>query len=61
MFKCGIYMCEWYGPMSVLNGKIQRHILNEALPRSVQALLFAIYVMLEIARYISCQIMNIFI
>ena len=29
MFKYGIYMSEWYGPMSVLYEKIQKHILNE--------------------------------
>ena len=29
IFKCGIYMSEWYGPLSVFYGKIQRHILNE--------------------------------
>ena len=28
-FKYGIYMSEWYGPLSVLYGKIQKHILNE--------------------------------
>ena len=31
MFKYGIYMSEWYGPLSVLNGKIQKHILNETI------------------------------
>ena len=29
MFKYGIYMSEWYGPLSVLSRKIQKHILNE--------------------------------
>ena len=29
MFKYGIYMSEWYGPLSVLYGQIQKHILNE--------------------------------
>ena len=29
MFKYGIYMSEWYGPLSVLNGKIQNHIIKE--------------------------------
>ena len=29
MFKYGIYMSEWYGPLSVLYGKILKHILNE--------------------------------
>ena len=29
MFKYCIYMCEWYGPLSVLYGEIQKHILNE--------------------------------
>ena len=22
-------MCEWYGPLSVLYGKIQKHVFNE--------------------------------
>ena len=30
MLKYGIYMCKWYGHMSVIYGKIQKHILNEA-------------------------------
>ena len=29
MFKYGIYMSQWYGPLSVLYGKIQKYILNE--------------------------------
>ena len=29
MFKYGIYMSEWYRPLSVLHGKIQKPILNE--------------------------------
>ena len=29
MLKYGIYMSEWYGPLSVLYGKNQKHILNE--------------------------------
>ena len=29
MFKYGIYMSEWCGPLSVLYGKIQKHILKE--------------------------------
>ena len=29
MFKYGIYMSEWYGALSVLYGKIQKHILYE--------------------------------
>ena len=29
MFKYGIYISEWYGPLSVLHGKNQKHILNE--------------------------------
>ena len=29
MFKYGIYMSEWYGPLSVPYGNIQKHILNE--------------------------------
>ena len=29
MFKYGIYMSEWYGPLSVLHRQIQKHILNE--------------------------------
>ena len=29
MFKYGIYMSEWYRPLSVLYGKIQKHILKE--------------------------------
>ena len=29
MFKYGIYISKWYGPLSVLYGKIQKHILNE--------------------------------
>ena len=29
MFKYGIYMSEWYGPLSVIYGKIQKYILNE--------------------------------
>ena len=29
MLKYGIYMSEWYGPLSVLYGKIQNYILNE--------------------------------
>ena len=61
MFKYGIYMREWYGPMSVPYGKNQKYILNETSIANVQALLFAIYVMLEIAMYILYQIMNILI
>ena len=30
MFKYGIYMSEWYGPLTVLYGKMQKHILNES-------------------------------
>ena len=29
MFKYGIYMSEWYGPLSVLNSKIQKYIIKE--------------------------------
>ena len=29
MFKYGIYMSEWYGPLSVLHRKIQKHIIKE--------------------------------
>ena len=29
MFKYRIYMSEWYGPLIVLNGNIQKRILNE--------------------------------
>ena len=29
MFKYGIYMSEWYGPLSELYGKIQKYIINE--------------------------------
>ena len=29
MFKYGIYMSEWYGPLSVLHMKIQKHIIKE--------------------------------
>ena len=29
MFKYGIYMSKWYGPLSVLDGKIRKHILNK--------------------------------
>ena len=29
MLKYGIYMSEWYRPLSVFHGKIQKHILKE--------------------------------
>ena len=29
MFKYGIYMSEWYGPLNVLHKKIQKHIIKE--------------------------------
>ena len=29
MFKYGIYMSEWYGPLSVLHRKIQKYIIKE--------------------------------
>ena len=29
MFKYGIYMSEWYGPMIVVHAIIQKHIINE--------------------------------
>ena len=29
MFKYGIYKSKWYGPLSVLYGKIQKHILKD--------------------------------
>ena len=29
MFKYGIYMIEWYGPLSVLHRKIQKYIIKE--------------------------------
>ena len=29
MFKYGIYMSEWYGPLSVLHMKIQKYIIKE--------------------------------
>ena len=29
MFKYGIYMSEWYGPLSVLNSKIHKYIIKE--------------------------------
>ena len=29
MFKYGIYMSEWYGPLSVLYRKIQKYIIKE--------------------------------
>ena len=31
MFKYGIYMSEWYGPLSVLYGKIQTHIKRNTI------------------------------
>ena len=60
MFKYGIYMSEWYGPLSVLHRKIEKHILNEtSIVNKCTGI--AIYVMLEIVMYISCQLMNIFL
>ena len=58
MFKYVIYMSEWYGPLSVLHRKIQK---KHPLSISALVLLFAIYVMLEIVMYISCQILNTFL
>ena len=58
MFKYGIYMSEWYGPLSVLQRKIQK---KHPLSISALVLLFAIYVMLEIVMYISCQTDNEYI
>ena len=29
MFKYRVYMSEWYGTLSVLYGKTQKHILNK--------------------------------
>ena len=60
MFKYGIYMSEWYGPLGVLHRKIEKHILNEtSIVNKCTGI--AIYVMLEIVMYISCQLMNIFL
>ena len=62
MFKYGIYMSEWYGPLSVLHRKIQKYIIKEtSIINKCTVLLFAIYVMLEIVTCISCQILNIFL
>ena len=36
MFKYGIYMSEWYGPLSVLNSKIQKYIIKEVWWRCAQ-------------------------
>ena len=56
MLKYGIYVSEWYGPLSVLHGKIQRHILNEAsIANKCSTIAFR-----EIAMYISCQILICF-
>ena len=48
--------------MSVLHGKIQKHIIDEAsIANKCSGITFCDHVMLEIAMYISCQIMNIFL
>ena len=50
-------LSEWYGPLSVPHGKIQKHILNEA---SITNKCSGIAIR-EIAIHISCQIMNVFL
>ena len=62
ILKYGIYMSEWYGPLSVLYRKIQKHILNEtSIVNKCTGIAIPDLCNSRDSNVLSCQIMNIFL
>ena len=62
MFKYGIYMSEWYGPLSVLHEKIQKHILNKtSIVNKCTGIAIRELCNARDSNVLSYQIMNIFL